>query len=262
MLFRSVASQGEVILTSDADCRIKPQWIETMVSYFTPEVGMVVGFSQLGTKNDRRSIFEKLQAVDFLALLAGAQGSINVNFPLAATGQNLGYRKIAYEQVDGFKDIGHRVSGDDVLLLQLVHKRTDWKIRFAASAASFNYSLPEKNFKGLINQRKRWASNGSYQLKLNKVFFIIVANTFLLSLLILVSLPMIFLKNSFFSIFLCCVSYKLLIEFIILLKGASIYNRSDLIKYFPLWAIVQIPYIVFVGAMGNISKFVWKGRRN
>lgn len=257
-----MASQGEIILTSDADCRVKPQWIETMVSYFTPDVGMVVGFSQLGAKNDNRSLFEKLQAVDFLALLAGAQGSINLNFPLAATGQNLGYRKEAYLQVDGFKDIGHRVSGDDVLLLQLIHKRTDWKIRFAPSEESFNFSLPEKNFQGLINQRKRWASNGSYQLKLNKIFFIIVVNTFLLSLLILLSVPIIFLKISFFSTFLCCISYKLLIEFIILVKGTSIFNRTDLLKYFPLWAIIQIPYIVFVGSLGNISKFVWKGRRN
>ncbi|MBD3289671.1 glycosyltransferase [candidate division KSB1 bacterium] len=257
-----IASGGEIILMTDADCRVKSQWIETMVSYFTPETGMVVGFSQLGTKNDHRPLFEKLQATDFLALLAGAQGSINLNFPLAATGQNLAYRKSAYLQVDGFKDIGHRVSGDDVLLLQLIHNRTDWEIRFAPDEASFNTSLPEENLKDLINQRKRWASNGSYQLKLNKKFFVIVVNTFLINLLILISLPFIFTKNTIFSTLLCCMSYKLLIEFIILVKGAFIYHRTDLIKYFPVWAILQIPYIIFVGALGNIGRFVWKGRRN
>ena len=43
-------SRGEIILSVDADCRVKPTWIETMISYFTPETGMVVGFSQLGQR--------------------------------------------------------------------------------------------------------------------------------------------------------------------------------------------------------------------
>ena len=40
-------SRGEIILTTDGDCRVLPTWVEAMVTYFGSNVGMVVGFSQL-----------------------------------------------------------------------------------------------------------------------------------------------------------------------------------------------------------------------
>jgi len=255
-------SSGEIILSTDADCRIQAGWIETMVSYFMEDVGMVVGFSQLGKKGEKRSLFEQLQAIDFLTLLSAAQGALNVHYPLASTGQNLAYRKEAFEQVGGFKEIGHRISGDDVLLLQLIYKKTNWKIRFAPSPKSFNYSLPEKTLRKFSNQRKRWASNGSYQFKLNKGFFLIVINTFLINLLLLIYLPVFLILSKNPAVALSCLFFKFLIEFLIILKGVQVYNRKDLIKYFPVWTALQIPYVVIVGLLGNIGKFVWKGREN
>jgi hypothetical protein len=59
-----------------------------------------------------------------------------------------------------------------------------------------------------------------------------------------------------------CLFFKLMIELLIILKGAQVYARTDLIKYFPIWAILQIPYVVFVGLLGNIGKYIWKDRRN
>ena len=254
-------SRGEIILTTDADCRVQPQWIEIMVSYFTEDVGMVVGFSQLGKSGEKRRLFEQLQAIDFLALLSAAQGSLNVNYPLAATGQNFAYRREAFEQVGGFKEIGHRISGDDVLLLQLVHKKTNWKICFAPAKQAFNYSLPEKTFQKLINQRKRWASNGSYQLKLNMGFFLIVVNTFLMNVIPLIYLLAFLILSKNLIVVFGCLLIKFLIEFLIVFKGAVVYHRKDLIKYYPIWIILQIPYVVFVGLMGNIGRFVWKDRK-
>ena len=86
-------SSSEIILTTDADCHVKSTWIETMVSYFSDNVGMVVGFSQLGDKKNKYSLFEQLQAIDFLSLMTAAQGTLNLKCPLAASGQNLAYRK-------------------------------------------------------------------------------------------------------------------------------------------------------------------------
>jgi len=255
-------SQGEIILTTDADCRVQPMWIETMVSYFTDDVGMVVGFSQMGVKGEQRSVFEQLQAIDFLALLAGAQGSLNLGLPLAATGQNLAYRKKTFEEVGGFQKIGHRLSGDDVLLLQLVYTQTNWNIRFAPSKQTFNHTEPEKTVRGFLNQRKRWASNGSYQFKLNKLFFIIVVDTFLVNLFSLIGIILAPCSGKYFFTILCFLSYKLIIEFLIIKIGARVYQREDLVKFFPIWALLQIPYVVLVGGLGNMTKFIWKGRKN
>jgi len=257
-----LASKGEIILSTDADCRVKSTWIETMVSYFNEDVGMIVGFSQIGQPDIKQSHFENLQAIDFLALLTAAQGSLNLNIPLAATGQNIAYRKSTFEEVGGFKQIGHRISGDDVLLLQLIHKNTNWNIRFAPDEKSFNYTFGEKKLKRFLSQRNRWASNGSYQLKLNKLFFIILANTLIMNLLLLTLTPISCFYTAISSTVLMSLLLKIAIELIVILRGTKLYNRRELIKYFPVWTLLEIPYTVFVGVIGNLGKFIWKGRRN
>lgn len=254
-------SSGEIILSTDADCHVKPTWIETMVSYVTDDVGMVVGFSQLGNKQNRYSLFEKLQAADFLSLMAAAQGSLNFGCPLAASGQNIGYRKAAYEAIGGFEKIKNRISGDDVLLLQLIRKYTNWKIKFAPSPKAFNWTEPEKTLKSFLNQRKRWASNGSYQIKLNLGFFLFILSVFLINLFILFGTPIYILTYHSLKVPVFCLLTKILIEFFITFKGALLYHRINLLKYFPVWTILQIPYVIFTGFLGSLGRFIWKDRK-
>lgn len=253
-------SKGELILSTDADCHVKPTWIETTVSYFTEDIGMVVGFSQLGDKHYHYSFFEKLQAVDFLILMAAAQGSINLCCPLAASGQNIAYRKSAFEAVDGFEKIKHRISGDDILLLQLIRKYTRWKIRFAPSENAFNWTQPEKTIKSFLNQRKRWASNGSYQIKLNIGFFFFIISVFLMNLIMLFGIPIYVYLYHAIAVPLFCLFVKFLVEFLITLTGTSVFHRTDLLKYFPIWAVLQVPYVIFTGLMSSLGHFIWKDR--
>lgn len=253
-------SSGEIILTTDADCRVLPTWVETIVSYFTPDVGMIVGFSQLGRPGDRLSLLEKFQAVDFLSLMAAAQGSLNIGWPLAASGQNLAYRRCAFDRVGGFSRIGKRISGDDVLFLQLIRKFTSWKIRFAPSETSFNTSKPEPTIRGFWNQRIRWASNGAYQWRLNKPFFVYVLITFLVNLGLLLSIPAGILAHRMGPL-LICLALKFMAEGLIVTGGSIVYNRTDLLKSFPFWLLIQIPYVVLVGFIGTAGGFSWKGRK-
>ncbi len=260
-LFQGIQnSQGEIILTTDADCRVLPTWVEVMVSYFTPEVGLVVGFSQLVGKEENRSLFQKLQSLDFLSLMTAAQGAINLNFPLAASGQNLAYRRSAFKEVDGFKRIGNRISGDDILLLQLINRSTSWKIRFAPSPKCYNRSEPEKSFHDFLNQRKRWASNGSYQIKLNKLFFLFILITFLVNALLLIRFSAVFIFIKPTVLLWISLTTKLCFEWLLVLKGCSIYRRFNLIKIFPLWFILQIPYVFFTGLLGTAGQFTWKNK--
>ncbi len=255
-----VASKGEIILTTDADCRVKPSWVATMVSYFTDDVGMVVGFSQFGAPGEKRPLFQQLQALDFLGLMSSAEGAMNLNVPLSASGQNLAYRRDAFLEVGGFTRIGHRISGDDVLLLQLIHRKTKWKIRFAPSPDAYNITHPETTLRGFFNQRKRWASNGSYQFVLNKLFFLICINALFMNLFSFALLPWALFTGYDVTRIVGCLLIKALAEFAIVLSGAMLHQRADLLKYFPVWYVLQIPYVIYAGLFGNIGQFVWKGR--
>lgn len=253
-------SRGEIILSTDADCRVKSTWIETMVSFFTPETGMVVGFSQLGQKGEKRSLFEKIQAVDFLALMGAAQGSINLGIPLAASGQNLGFRRQAFLEVGGYEKIKDRISGDDVLLLQLIYKFTNWKSRFAHSDAAFNWTQPMKTLSDFLNQRKRWASNGLIQLRLNKIFFVLLWVMLIVNGVFFIGIPYYLVMGMPLLLPLICILVKISVEFLMVLAAGLRYQRLDLVKYFPFWMIAQIPYVAVTGVLGFFGKFNWKNR--
>jgi len=255
-------SQHEIILTTDADCRVGSRWIESMVSFFTPKVGFVIGFSQFGKKGVKQNLLERLQAFDFMQLMGAAAGTCNLGYPLAATGQNLGYRRRAFQRVGGFKKVAHRVSGDDVLLLQLIRKQTNFKAIFAADPASFAVSQPQPDLRSLLNQRKRWASNGSYQLHLNIPFFLYLLLVFLNSFVLLIGLPLAFLTGIATTPLLLCLAAKASAELLFAMLNAKAFNRMDLLKYFPVWFFVQVPYIVSMGILGSLGNFSWKERKH
>lgn len=253
-------SCGEIVMTTDADCVVAPAWIEGMVSYFEPEVGLVVGFSQIGSPQEELTLFERVQAIDFLSLMSAAAGTIGGNIPWAASAQNLAYRREVFDQVGGFGKVGHRASGDDVLLLQLVVKETDWKVRFSISEETFVTTRPEKTVGALLNQRRRWASNSTYQLKLNKGFFAFLAATFALNLLLCITVPLsLFVQSLSLAPWLSLLA-KATIDFAVISKGARLFRRQDLLLYFPIWEILHVPYIVLAGLLGVTGSFTWKER--
>ena len=253
------AARGEIILTTDADCRVSNAWIKTVLSYFNDEVGMVVGFSQMGRPREKRSLLEKLQALDFLSLMGAAAGACQIRFPLAGSGQNLAYRKEAFLAVGGYSQVGHRVSGDDVLLLQLVRRQTHWKIVFAFDPRAYATTEPEKTLSALLNQRRRWASNGVYQFFLNQPFFLYALNTFTLNLLILAGFPAALFGGGM-SLVASAFAAKALAELVLLLRAGQLFGRLDLLRVYPLWVVLQIPYVVLVGIGGTFGNFTWKGR--
>ncbi|MFC1562461.1 glycosyltransferase [candidate division KSB1 bacterium] len=253
-------SIGEIILTTDADCRLKPKWIESMVTNFPEDSGMVAGFSQVCEKNKTNSIFTGIQALDFLSMMTASAGSISLGLPLAASGQNLAYRKEAFNKIGGFSKFKNRISGDDILLLQMIKKYTNFKINFSFNPESFVTTHPSKSLKDFFNQRIRWASNAFYQRKINIPFFIYLIDLYSVNIGLLIYLTLSILFKDFSFILLFCLLLKWLTDFFVLLKGAKIFDRIDLIKFFIFWEIFQPIYFTFAGIIGTFGKFTWKGR--
>ena len=248
-------ARGEWILTTDADCTVPPAWVASMASYMAADTGVVIGFSQLTS----RSFFDRLQAYDFLTLMAAAAGAVGVGRPLAASGQNFAYRKCIFEKVGGFRDIAHRPSGDDVLLLQLLRQAWDGRIAFAADPGTYATTHRPETPLSLWQQRKRWASNAAYQLRLNPVFFSYIAVVFLTNALIPTAF-LISIIDGTYTLPLICWGAKILVDLLVAGKGVYTFKRADLLIMFPLWEILQIPYTILIGLAGTLRGFTWKGR--
>lgn len=249
------SAQGKIILTTDADCLMGSRWVSTVVGYFSDEVGEVVGFS--GVMYDK-SMFERLQALDFLQLMAAAQGTLNLGIAWACSGQNLAFRKSLFKKVGGYKELVDRIGGDDSLFMQVIKRRTKTKIVFASDPKAWVENEPVNKFLTFVRQRIRWASEANYMHKLNVPFFTVVLSTFITNLVPIIYLLLLFLGVSVLKPLLFFLGIKLLGEGILFFKATDVYNRVDLRGTFILWFILQIPYVVFMGIFsfwGNRMKW-------
>ena len=251
-------SSGEFIIQTDADCQVSNRWLETMVSYFTDNVGMVIGHSQI---NYDQSISQQVEALDFLMLSATGRSTAQFGLPFAATGQNLAFRKKTFYEVGGFSEFANALGGDDTFLLQSIRNKSDWDIVSALDKNSFTQTVPSLSFQSLISQRRRWASDSLYFRSTNPIFFVVIVTTFLANLSILISFAINFVLSGSFQILINCLMIKLLLEGWMMVKTTSIYNCQNLRKAFIPWFFLQIPYIVYMGITTLTPKNkAWGGR--
>lgn len=253
-------SQGEILLLTDADCTVSSNWIAAMVSSFTENVGMVIGYSEASPV---RTITQKLEALDFLMLLSAARGSAALGDPYACTGQNLAYRRQAFDAVGGFSAFASQVGGDDTLLMQQIKRQTSWEIVFSPDPDSFVKSTPQETAWGFITQRIRWATDTLQVWKTDPLFFGIIVVTFLANLLSL-TFPFMLFDNPLLIPIVCYgLCAKFAVEGAVMLKGTSFFNRQELRSVYLLWFLLQIPYITFMGLLSFFGNFLpWGGKQN
>ena len=255
------SARGEIIATTDADCHVTETWLRDMADCYTPEVGMVIGFSQIQSPGQITGLLQGWEGVDFHCLMLGALGSVRQGRPMAASGQNLSFRRQAFVEVGGYSTIRHRVSGDDVLLLQLIRRTGRWTVAFATAKGSFAVHPPAPGLSALLSKRTRWASNAPYQLRMDPFFFIYLCATFAMSLLLLAA-SLLAIADELSALWpLACWTAKLLSEASLMRAGTSLLGRRDLWRYFPLWTFTQPLYLVVVGVLGSLGRFSWKGQR-
>lgn len=253
-----LASNSDLILTTDADCRIRKEWISEMVNFLvSKQVKLVFGSVQL-TKS--RKLFDWFQSLEFLSLVASGAGFAGNGHPIFCNAANMGYERKTYIQYLEEKGSDFSVSGDDVLFLLWLKKKYPGKIGFIKSLTAQVESKPAASLNEFINQRLRWTSKSRYY----RDFMIIIT-----SLIVYITSLSLFLlmAGSFFSRllmtgFICLLLLKCFVDFIFLFVITGYYrNRYLLSVFFPL-EIIHFIYISIIGFAGNLFAFDWKGRKN
>ncbi|MBN1479798.1 glycosyltransferase [candidate division KSB1 bacterium] len=247
-------AKGEIILLTDADCLPPVEWVSGMVQLFTPNVGMVIGFSPYELP-ELRTPFDFLLALESLSLAAVTAGTTGWDYPATASGRNLAYRKSLYQQVGGFDKIRDFISGDDDLMLKLVQS-TPWKIRYAYDPKLTVPTRLVKSVRQFINQRLRHASKG-FHYDLKKVIVLLLV--YFYNLLIFFTIPFALFHRLSAWVPVLFIGIKALGEFFVLYKFASSMRRQRFLFVFPFAELLHIPYVVIFGALGPFKKVKWKG---
>ena len=151
------AATGEVLATTDADCLPPSHWIATLAGCFVDGVDLVQGPKHIV---GARTAVHRYQRLEMLAFVAAEAAGFALGKPFLASAPSLAYRADLYRQVDGFHGLEGLVSGDDDML---VHRMVGAgaKPLYALDPTASVGTHPAHSWREVLNQRARWASNGS-----------------------------------------------------------------------------------------------------
>ena len=244
-------AKGEIVMTTDADCIVGPEWIDSIIRHFEDDVGLVAGFSPL-ERSSSNSLFRRLITLDALSLAAVAAGSFGGHCPFTCSGRNLAYRTSVYESIGGFESIGHFISGDDDLLLHLVRDKTSWKMRYAVETTAIVPSAPPDSIGHFIQQRLRHASKGRHY-KISFTLGLVAVYGFNICMI----LCLFFVR--LWPILGIVFAIKSFSEYILIRRAARILSRRTDLRVFPLAALLHPLYVVVLGGIAQWTRFRWKG---
>jgi len=249
------AAQGEIIITTDADCTHDLKWVGELVAEFTPAVGMVAGQARFAQPKNA-PLWQRLQSLDFQSLGYASAGLITAGMPFHCSGASLAFRKRLFEDVEGWKGFDHLVSGDDELLMAKA-AQSRWKIVAASSPAAIVRTRPVSTLKELWHQRIRWGSKGVYY-RFSRRFILSGVFLFLLSL---IAGPFIGMATGWWRCWIAWMVIKLLLDWIAIRYGSRLFNEKFRINEFLLAEIIHPPATVLFAVAGHFTSFKWKDQR-
>lgn len=250
-------ASGDLIVTTDADCVAPSKWLRTMAA-FKEEKNAVFIAAPVVMNNDQ-SFLQIFQALDFM-VLQGITGAVvsQKKMPMC-NGANLAYERKVFYEVNGFADIDHIASGDDMLLMNKIWKKHPGSVHYLKSKDAIVSTQPMLSWKSFFNQRIRWASKATaYEDKTVTAVLLLV---YLFNLSFLILLITAFWHTEYWFWLLGLWLAKTTIELPFVYSVARFFDKTKLVRYFPFFQPLHICYTIISGLFGQFGKYEWKGRK-
>ena len=266
-------AKGEIIVCTDADCRIGEEWIQTISNYFIDKnikfvSGPVIFKSSL-------SWFSKFQTLEIFSLVAASASAINRNKATICNGANLSFRKREYLEIK--EDIFNNFKTDDVDLLQYFKKEYKNAIKFVKDRNAIIFTEGNPNLISNLKQKIRWISS-SKSIRDWDSFFVAIL-VFLMNLILVISfflfIYFLFYKNEsddygvllisfrvFFALsFLFIYLIKYVSDYLLLKDVFKFFGRRELLVYLFPFEIINAIYTVVIVPLSFLIPVKWKGRK-
>jgi cellulose synthase/poly-beta-1,6-N-acetylglucosamine synthase-like glycosyltransferase len=250
-------AQGDIILTTDADCQLPADWVGAHLLAFTDqEVQLVAGpvMSQGSS-----TFLEIFQQIEWASILLMTQMGFTLRRPFMCSAANMAYRKKAFLKVGGYTGNRAYLSGDDEFLLK--------KISQTYGGRSTGYlqdnrvwTKSEPSWKMLYAQRVRWASKWRLHASFGHALLSFIP--FLTQLLFLGSVALVSKSWTGTLVFFLLWSLKIVVEKSVLKKVMEDFGIYCKCKYFLLASVWHPFYVLYVGYRTAFGKIQWKGRKS
>lgn len=249
-------SQGELMVATDADCRMGPKWLSSVVGFYEENDLLMV--SSPVSYFEEKTLFERIQTLEFYSLIATGAAFIGNNRASTCNGANLAYRKDTFFEVGGFKGIDDLASGDDELLLQKVAARYPGSIGFLRSYDAVVFTHAKPNLHEFLKQRRRWASK-SMKYKDKKVTAL-VTGLWLFHFSVILNFLGGFIYHPFWATAGAQLLLVALLELILQYPVTAFFRRRSLLPLIIISVPLYTLYFFYIGLAGNKGPYEWKGR--
>lgn len=246
----------KIILQTDADCIPHQEWAKTMVLPFSnPAIGFVSGPAPLTNKT---SLTDSLYELDSLAQDAFSAGGFSQGIVFSCTGRNMGFSKQAFDDVNGYENVSHFISGDDDLLLHKITEHPSYQAQFVLSKKAVVDSPPPSSLVQFVHQRLRFASKGFsyYSIKTSTSLKVVLPFLYVANVIALLSLFSFIETAHFYWMWPWII--KSLVDGIITYTFYHAIDRRWSLGTISLLSLIHPLYIVTFGILGPLATLEWK----
>jgi len=232
------ASEGRLIITSDADCTAGKNWIKTIAAFFEEySADMIICPVQLDCS---KGFFGRFQELEYMSLQGITAGSAMAGNGIMCNGANLAFTRETY--LNHMENLHFGLStGDDVFMLHSLKKEFNPKIMWLESLDAIVTTSSSSDLFSFLRQRKRWISKWHvYNDRFTILTGILTSVAVFLQLSLFVSL---FFNISFIGLFLTILILKSIPDFLILQNTTFRYSKNHLMRWF---LQAQLIYPVYV----------------
>ncbi len=250
-------ANGNWILTTDADCRRDVNWLRTLDAFIAHKKPCFVSGPVAFEENN--TFLQKLQSLEFMGLIGIGAASMHNKQPNMCNGANLGYLKHVFYEVGGYTGVDHIASGDDELLMHKIAAQYPAQVQFIKNRNATVYTDPQPSTQALLQQRKRWVSKSRNYTRFSVSLVVYFVYLFHLTLF-LTGIGWLMGWLDWFH-FVIPLSAKVIPEFLFLLPVSRFFQKTRLLNYYPVAAIIYIIYVLWIGIYANMGTYYWKGRQ-
>lgn len=246
-------ADGSIIMTTDADCVVTPEWISSTMRYFDENTGVVTGVTTYDTHKAPSPVFGGMQFLDFISYTAVGAGAIGNGNVILCNGSNMAFRRKAFDEAGGFASLKHLNTGDDSLLGQLITRSKKWSGRFNIDPEAAVTTYPVSSVGEFFSQRMRWAGQTT-EYPAAVLFFMICS--FLMFTILFFWIPV--------SLFVwsplpwTVLVVKSIVDYNVMKRFCTITHTDRALKYFIPTAVIHIPVILVSVVGGFFLQFRWK----
>lgn len=249
------AADNEVVIVTDADCELPAKWIEKMLAfYIAKDLKMLLGPVLLSPAD---TLFEKLQVLEHMSLIASTAGSAAIGMPVMCNGANMMYDRKSALNVEKDRTDMKLASGDDMFLMEQFIARFGSKaIGFFLNREVIVKTATMPNLKAFFRQRTRWTSKTKAYT--NWKIIATALTVFLFNLSIVFFFVAGFFMPVFWAFYVLYVIMKTLIDYPII-RRISAFMKQKKLKFWTLPLEFIYPfYVVFTAIAGMFTKVRWK----